>query len=213
MMDYLILIGKCTLFYFVIIFALRIMGKREVGELSIFDIVIYFVMSELLALSIADPKQSIFKTLIPICTLAFLQILVSLLLLKSKKSRDIIDGKPVIIVENGILNQKMMKKERYNIDDFMAQMRSKDIGSPEEIAFAVLESSGNLSILPKNKSKVKFPFPLISDGDINKESIESIEKDECWLLKELNKQGINTVEEVFLCLYQKDHLYVIRKNH
>lgn len=188
MAAYITLIFKCFLFYMVIIIALRIMGKREVGELSVFDIVIYLVMSELLALSISNPKESVFKSLVPIFTLAFLQIIISVILLKSKKLRDIFDGKAVIIIHDGQINQKTMKKERYSIDDLMSQIRDKDLCSPEEVAFAILENNGNLSVLPKKTCK-----------------------DEEWLKKELQKEGVNGIEEVFLCLWQKSGMYVIKR--
>ena len=211
MAAYITLIFKCFLFYMVIIIALRIMGKREVGELSVFDIVIYLVMSELLALSISNPKESVFKSLVPIFTLAFLQIIISVILLKSKKLRDIFDGKAVIIIHDGQINQKTMKKERYSIDDLMSQIRDKDLCSPKEVAFAILENNGNLSVLPKKTCKVRHPDPLISDGKINKEALMEIEKDEEWLRKELQKEGVNGIEEVFLCLWQKNGMYVIKR--
>lgn len=211
MAAYITLIFKCFLFYMVIIIALRIMGKREVGELSVFDIVIYLVMSELLALSISNPKESVFKSLVPIFTLAFLQIIISVILLKSKKLRDIFDGKAVIIIHDGQINQKTMKKERYSIDDLMSQIRDKDLCSPEEVAFAILENNGNLSVLPKKTCRVRHPDPLISDGKINKEALIEIEKDEEWLKKELQKEGVNGIEEVFLCLWQKSGMYVIKR--
>ena len=114
MSEYFTLIWKCFFFYFVIIFALRLMGKREVGELSVFDIVIYLVMSELLALSITEADDSIFKALVPLFTLAFLQILLSQILLRFQKVRDFVDGKPVILIDHGVINQKAMRKERYS---------------------------------------------------------------------------------------------------
>lgn len=181
MQEYINLMVKCFIVYFVIIFALRIMGKREVGELSVFDIVIYLVMSELLAISITDTHESILKSLVPIFTLAFLQIVISWVLLKSKKTRDIFDGKNAILIHNGHINQSIMKRERYNIDDLMSQIRSKDLCTPDEVAFAVLENNGQLSILPKNKCKVKHPDPLISDGTINKKALQDLSRDEEWL--------------------------------
>ena len=87
-----------------------------------------------------------------------------MILLKSKKLRDIFDGKAVIIIHDGQINQKTMKKERYSIDDLMSQIRDKDLCSPEEVAFAILENNGNLSVLPKKTCKVRHPDPLISDG-------------------------------------------------
>lgn len=206
------LIFKCIIVYFVIIFALRMMGKREVGELSVFDIVIYLIMSELLAISITDLKASIFRSLFPIATLALLQISISWILLKSKRLRDLFDGKAVILIENGQLNQHLMRKERYSIDDLMSQLHSKDLSSPQEVAFAILENNGTLSILPKKECLVKWPEPLISDGNVCQEALASIQKDEEWLLRELRYQGVDSFGEVFLCLIQKNGLYVIKQH-
>lgn len=211
MQEYFTLVYKCVIIYFVIIMALRIMGKREVGELSIFDIVIYLVMSELLAISITEPDESIFKSLIPIVTLAILQIIVSWILLKSKKSRDLFDGKCTILIHNGHINQATMKKERYNIDDLLTQLHEKCIGSPSEVEFAVLESNGTLSVLEKNKCKVKHPCALISDGMINHQTLQDLSLDEVWLSEALLREGIESYHDVFLCLLQKDGLFVIKK--
>ena len=134
---YLSLIAKCIMCYLVIVVALRVMGKREVGELSIFDIVIFLLMSEILAISIEN-DGSIFRSLIPIATLAILQIVFSLISLKSKRSRDLIDGKPVVLSHNGHIFQGRMKKERYTIDDMMTQVREAQLTTPEDVGFALL---------------------------------------------------------------------------
>lgn len=208
--SYMELMIKCIIVYFVIIFALRLMGKREVGELSVFDVVIYLVMSELLAISITDTHSSIFRSLVPIAVLAFMQIAISWILLKSKRIRDLFDGKAVILIRDGCIDQQMMRKERYSIDDLMSQLHGKDLSSPDEVAFAILENNGTLSILPKKSCRVRYPHPLISDGVIDMEVLRSIGKDREWLTQQLGKQG-TTAEAVFLCLYQKDGLFVIRR--
>ena len=208
--SYMELMIKCIIVYFVIIFALRLMGKREVGELSVFDVVIYLVMSELLAISITDTHSSIFRSLVPIAVLAFMQIAISWILLKSKRIRDPFDGKAVILIRDGCIDQQMMRKERYSIDDLMSQLHGKDLSSPDEVAFAILENNGTLSILPKKSCRVRYPHPLISDGVIDREVLRSIGKDREWLTQQLGKQG-TTAEAVFLCLYQKDGLFVIRR--
>lgn len=208
--SYMELMVKCIIVYFVIIFALRLMGKREVGELSVFDVVIYLVMSELLAISITDTHSSIFRSLVPIAVLALMQIAISWILLKSKRIRDLFDGKAVILIRDGCIDQQMMRKERYSIDDLMSQLHGKDLSSPDEVAFAILENNGTLSILPKKSCRVRYPHPLISDGVIDREVLRSIGKDREWLTQQLGKQG-TTAEEVFLCLYQKDGLFVIRR--
>lgn len=213
MHEYTTLMIKCFVVYFVIIFALRLMGKREVGELSVFDVVIYLVMSELLALSITDAHESILKSLVPIFTLAFLQIVISWILLKSKKTRDIFDGKAAILIHNGHINQSVMKRERYNIDDLMSQIRNRDLCSPDEVAFAVLENNGQLSVLAKNKCKVKHPDPLVNDGVINQRALKDLGRDDNWLIDALKSEGVDDVHDVFLCLYQKDGFFVIKKEH
>lgn len=211
MQEYFNLIYKCVIIYFVIILALRVMGKREVGELSIFDIVIYLVMSELLAISISEPNENIMKSLISITTLAVLQIVVSWILLKSKKSRDLFDGKCAVLIHNGHINQNVMRKERYNIDDLLSQLHEKGIATPDEVEFAILESNGSLSVLEKTKCKVKHPNPLISDGIINTHALQDLNLNEQWLKEALQKEGIENIKDVFLCMIQKNGLYVIKK--
>ncbi|MEG1066091.1 MAG: DUF421 domain-containing protein [Erysipelotrichaceae bacterium] len=210
MNEYVILVLKCITFYFVIILALRIMGKREVGELSIFDIVIYLVMSELLALSISESSNSVLKSLIPIFTLALLQIILSLLLLKWRKLRNIVEGEPVMIIHNGHINQKLMKKNRYSIDDLMAQIRDKNLSSPSEVAFALLENSGTLSIISKENCKVRHPSPVISDGELDYKVLKALKLNEQWLKDEFRKQGYTSYSEIFLCIIENEQLFIIK---
>ena len=212
MINYFSLIFKCIFFYFMIIAALRFMGKREIGELSIFDIVIYLVMSELLALSLSDSQESLFKTLIPLITLSLLQIIVAFCIMKNEKFRNLIDGNPIILIENGIIKQQAMRKERYNIDDLMMQIRECNIGSIHEIAFAILETNGRLTILKNKDCKVKYPFPLIQDGHLHKKTCLECNVDIKELIQVMNKNDIDDIKQVFLCLYTKNGFSFIRKS-
>ncbi len=213
MLEYFQLVFRSIFFYSIIVFALRVMGKREVGELSILDIVIYFVQSEILAMAIASPDEPLLKPLLAITTLVLLQILVAWTCLKKKWWRDFFEGKPSYIIENGIINQSEMRKQRYSIDDLLYQLRDKDISSVDEVDFAILENSGVLTVLKKNDNKLKYPQPLIADGIIQKEVLANSNLSEDWLKKELLHQGCEVVQEVFLCLYQKNGLYVIKKQN
>ncbi len=213
MSEYIELIFRCLLFYVLIVVALRIMGKREVGELSVLDMVIYFVMSEILAMGIADTQEALFKPIITILTLAALQILIAWSCLKKKKWRDFFEGKPVLLIERGVINQKEMGKQRYTIDDLLFQLRDKDISSPEEVDFAVLENNGVLTVLKKKSNKLVWPEPLIADGIIQSANLIKINKNEEWLIEELKIQDVKEVQQVFLCLYQKNSLYVILKQN
>ena len=212
MSEYINLVVRCIFFYFMIIVALRFMGKREIGELSIFDIVIYLVMSELLALSLTDDDKTIFHTLVPLITLAILQVTVAHLIMKYEKFRHLIDGEPVILVQNGLINQNTMKKERYNIDDLMMQIREFGIGSIHEIAFAILETNGKLTVLRKNDCKVLYPFPLIQDGQIQTQAMKEAHFSNDDLLQAMKKNDIDDIKDVFLCLYTKNGFSFIKKN-
>ena len=212
MSEYLNLVIRCIFFYFMIIVALRFMGKREIGELSIFDIVIYLVMSELLALSLTDDDKTIFHTLVPLITLAILQVSVAHLIMKYEKFRHLIDGEPVILIHNGMINQSKMKKERYNIDDLMMQIREFGIGSIHEIAFAILETNGKLTVLRKNDCKVLYPFPLIQDGQIQTQAMKEGHFSNDDLIQAMKKNDIDDIKDVFLCLYTKNGFSFIKKN-
>ena len=212
MSEYINLVVRCIFFYFMIIVALRFMGKREIGELSIFDIVIYLVMSELLALSLTDDDKTIFHTLVPLITLAILQVTVAHLIMKYEKFRHLIDGEPVILVQNGLINQSTMKKERYNIDDLMMQIREFGIGSIHEIAFAILETNGKLTVLRKNDCKVLYPFPLIQDGQIQTQAMKEGHFSNDDLIQAMKKNDIDDIKDVFLCLYTKNGFSFIKKN-
>lgn len=211
-MDYFMLIGKCFFFYMIIIIALRIMGKREVGELSIFDIVIYLVMSELLAISLTEKDGSVLMTLVPLVTLSALQIFLSKMILHFQSFRNLVDGSPVILIQNGIIDQHAMRQERYNIDDLLLQIRSYQIASVEEIAYAILENNGQLSVILKTDCKVNVPFPLIQDGVVNEHVCLMSGIPHNQLIQIIQSHGVSSIDEVFLCMDQKNGFYVLKKS-
>lgn len=209
---YINVILKCIVVYIILIVALRMMGKREIGELSIFDIVIYLIMSELLAISISDANASVFQSLVPIMVLSLLQIFISMMILKSKKLRDLIDGKDVVIIEQGVLRQDLMRKNRYNIDDLLSQMRMQGYFHIKDIAFAVLETSGDLSVIGKQECDLLSVEPLISDGIVNHQVLKKFNYDQVWLETQLKKQHIMDMKDVFLCMLEKEGLYIIKRS-
>ena len=204
------LVGRCILFYVIIVVALRLMGKREVGELSVLDVVIAFVMSELLALSISNLDFSPFKAIAGIGVLVLLQYLVSWVCIKSKKIRDFFEGEPVCIIYKGVINQKEMLRHRYTIDDLLVQLRSADCFDLNEVEFAILENSGQLSVSKTAHCLLEYPFPLISDGIIQKKHVLALGYDEKWLVEQclqLNKHP----ESIFIAMWTKEGLFVIDK--
>lgn len=209
MHDYLLMIIKSIIVFITLIIVMRIMGKREVGELSIFDIVVFFIISELFSFTISDPESSIFKSIVPIVTIVILQVFLSYIVLKVPSFRRLIDGKPSIIIENGVINQKEMKKNRYNLDDLYTQMRMSDVSSLQDIKFAILETSGDLSII-KNTEEIAWPYPVIQDGKINEKALKMNRKTKDWLDTFLRNKNIKC-EDIFLAYFDQNELILIKK--
>ena len=129
MNDILIIILRTITLYWLILGILRLMGKREVGELSIFDLVVFLLIAEVAAFALDDPKSNFIHAIVPMIILLIIQICVSYFSLKSKKFRDVMEGKPSIIMKDGIIVEKEMRKQRYNLDDLLQQLREQQIGS------------------------------------------------------------------------------------
>lgn len=213
MMDYWLVIGKTLLFLIVIILILKIMGKRELGQLNSFDIVIFFMISELFSLSIDKPHENIFLTLLPILIIFLMQLITSFIVLKSNKLRKILEENPTLIINKGILDIKKMKKLRYNIDDLLEQVRLDSVDSLSDVEYAILESNGQLSVIQKDKSKSQIPFPLIKDGEIDHKVLNVINKDKEWLIEKIKKKGYDSEKQIFICILEKgDNLFIIEKN-
>lgn len=210
-MSFLIVLWKTLFFYFLIMTIYRIMGKREVGELSIMDLIVSIFIAELAAISIDNYKESIFLSVIPIVVLVVIQLVISRISLKSSMMRNILDGNPSVIIDRGKVNFKEMLKQRYNLDDLLVQLRSRGIKSIEEVDYAILETSGKLSVFKRSDDKSRsYPLPIIIDGKIQKDVLFQIGKDSMWLMEALNKEGY-LLEDVFYGFYQKKRLFLIRK--
>jgi len=208
-MNYLVIGLRSIFFYLVIMFVYKIMGKREIGELSIIDFIVSIYIAELVAISIENYKDSILISLIPIILLVILQILTARVSLKSKKIRDLIDGKPSVIIENGKLNIKEMKTLRYNLDDLLIQLRQESIKSIEDIEYAILESNGKLSIFKKEED-ISYPFPVILDGKIDEKVLIKNNKTKDDIEKELINRNI-LIENVLYAYFNKKELFIIEK--
>lgn len=203
---------RTLFFYFFILVVYRIMGKREVGQLGIIDLIVSILVAELAVISIENFDENIFRSIVPIITLLVLQVSLALLSLKSPKIRIFLDGNPSVIINNGQVNYKEMIKQKYNLDDLMVQMRDKGYKSIEEIEYAILENNGTLSIFPytngKKNIKSIVPLPLVLDSSIQEDSLKIINKDKSWLYNLLNKKGIK-LDDVFYAFYKSDSLFVI----
>ena len=160
-----------TFFYYILFLVLfKVMGKREIGELGVNDLLVSFLFIEFATLAISNYKEPLLVTLIPTLIILFLQVIVSFLSLKSIKIRYLIDSGQSMIIKNGNINFKEMEKQRYNLEDLLTQVRNKGIKSLDVVEYAILENNGKLSIFLKDDKNI-YPLPLIIDGAINYQTL------------------------------------------
>lgn len=202
---------RTLFFYFFIFIVYRIMGKREVGQLGIIDLIVSILIAELVVISIEDYDNNIFLSIIPILTLLLLQVTLAYFSLRKPKFRILLDGNPSIMIQNGKINYKEMLHQKYSLDDLLTQLREKGYRSIEEIEYAILENSGTLSVFPypKDKKKSPLPLPLILDSDIQTETLKRLNKNKDWVYKILDNKNIK-LEEVFYAFYKDNNVFIIK---
>lgn len=199
MESYINIIIRTLIGFFSFFILMRFMGKREVGQLSLFDLIIILSMADLMVLGIDGFEDDIFYSLIPMVIVAIIQIVIALVSLKFAKIRNIVDGKSSYIIINGQVDINEMKKQRYNMDDLYTQLRSEGIKSIQEVEIAVLETSGKLSSF-KKKEDIDASLPVIVSGKIDYIILKNLGKNEDWLLKELSKKGYLLNEILGACI-------------
>lgn len=201
------LIWKSVVLYLYIIFIYRIMGKKELGKLSVTDFIVTILMAECAVFSIVEKEVSVFNSIIPITMLAFTQMLLSYISLKSDNFRKVIDGTPSVIIKNGKLIFSTMSKLRYSLDDLVTSLREHGVKSVEEVNYAILENDGKLSIFPK---ELEYPMPIILDGVLQREVLKEIGKDEIWISRILKQKRVE-LKDVFYAFYTSEKTFIITR--
>lgn len=209
--ELLIMVARTVLLYVVVLIIFRVMGKREIGELSILDLVVFIMIAEMAVMAIENPKDPLLYSILPMLTLLIIQIGLAIWSLKSNRMRNFIDGKPSIIIENGKINEHEMKRQRYNFNDLLVQLRDKNIKNVADVEFAILESSGRLSVFEKNQQsgeKGNLNLPFIIDGIIQEEHLLHEHKTTEWLKTELQKLGYSNLDKISYCSYDNGKFFV-----
>lgn len=209
-MNYGILLLKISAVFFCLILVLRILGKREVGELSIFDLVVLLIIADIAALGI-DNDAFIIPSYFCVFILVILQKILSLLLIKIAKFRNIIDGSPTTIVMNGKLLIKNMRKEHYTVDDLVSQMRVEHIMDLDEIKLAILETNGTLSIFRKERFD-EIKLPVIVSGQIVKDSLKLLNWDQDKFMERLKKHHLEYKKIIYASLHKNIFYYYYRED-
>lgn len=207
----IISIVRTVILFITIVASLRIMGKRQLGELEPADLVVAVLISDLASQPLQDPETPLIYGLAPVLTLLSLQVLISAAINRSVKFRSLICGRPSMIIENGIILQSEMKKNRFTIDELTEELRKNGVSDIASVKYAILETDGTLSTLlfpeyspltPKDAGvaaqKLGYPVIVINNGVIIHENLKVLGKSEHWLYEQMGHYGAESPENVYL---------------
>ena len=186
---------RTFIIYVLLTISLRIMGKRQLGELNVSELVSTLLISEIAAIPIADPDIPILNAIIPLFFILSLEIILSTIKNKSEKLKNSFEGKPTYIIYKGSLLQEELTENRISINELLSELRCQGVGNIQDVEYAIIEQNGSLSVIEKSKNDMA--HPIIIDGEILKNALKGIDKSESWLNAKLSSQKAD-VKDVFL---------------
>lgn len=222
----IIIFIRTLLLYCFVLVSMRIMGPGELSQMQPFQFVVIMMIAELAALPMENTGLPLINGFIAIFGLIFAEVVISYINLKSNKARNLICGKPSLLINKGSINEQELKRLRINIDDLLGHIRSKEYHNIADVEFAILETNGDLSIIPKpNKRSVNLedlnlqencdglPVSLILDGYIDIHNLKKINLTEDWLKSQLESRGYFSEKQILLCYIDANkNLYFQQKS-
>ena len=215
---------RTILLYAVMILVIRILGKRQIGQMEPSEFVVTMMVANLATIPMENPDIPLPAGLIPIGTILGAELFMTQLNLKSSRLRRILCGKPVILIENGNILQQNLRKSRITLDELTGHLREKDVLDIRAVQYAILETNGNLSVFPYPKEmpasardagiqvrKQALPITIISDGELLQENLALIKKDRNWLNRVLQYHTCDIKGTYLLTVDKEDHIHFIRK--
>lgn len=203
------IILRTLIVYALLTVSLKIMGKRQLGELDIGELVTTLLISEVAAIPIDDPDIPLLNAILPILVLFSIEIIISSLKNKSDKMKRIIEGVPSYIIYDGKLSQSALIQNRLSINEFLSQMRQMGIGDISEISYAVLEQDGRMSVFKKEDS---VSHALIIDEVVQTNNLKRLGYNDEWLKKELRKQKVHKNDIFLMTVNDSGDVYILRKD-
>ena len=215
---------RTIILYSLILIVIRGMGKKEIGQMQPFELVISIMIADLAATPMSEIGIPITYGIIPIMGLLFMHIIISILNIKSNRIREIICGKPRILINNGKIDEKALVKENFTINELQERSRNKNVNNLSDVQYAILETSGQISVILKAKKRgvtpedlelspkeEKIAYDLIVDGKIMEENLNKINKDKSWLLSELKKHDLTPENSLVVVLNGDGSFYYQKK--
>jgi uncharacterized membrane protein YcaP (DUF421 family) len=216
---------RTLILFALVVIAMRIMGKRQIGQLQPYELAVLIMISALAAIPMEDIAIPLFNSIIPIILLLAFQVLTSFAAQRSEKVRAAVSGRPSILVKDGKIMESELRELHLNINDLLEQLRICGYQNVSDVEFAVFETNGEISVIPKSQCRPVqprdlnldtvyegLPYPLIVDGNVNYENLGKVKLDELWLKEELARFGIDDLKEVlFASLDTEGKLYYQQK--
>lgn len=214
---------RAVVLYLVVIAVIRLLGKRQLGQLEPSEVAVTMLVADLASFPMQEKGISILSGIVPILAVLGMEVVLSFLSMRNIKIRKMLCGKPVILMENGRFLQRNMRKNRVTLDELISQLRQKDVLDPSVVQYAILETDGNLSVFLRGEERPatakeagvtpqpdSLPFTIISDGRILEENLHRAGKDTRWLQKILSKEKL-TPQETFLLTVDSDNNILVYK--
>ena len=215
---------RTVFLYLVLIFSIRLMGKRQIGQMEASEFVVTMLVANLAAIPMQDAAIPLYSGLVPILTVLGMELVLSGLIMRSVLLRRFFCGKPVILIDNGKIIQDNLRRTRVTLDELTGHLREKDVLNVSEVQFAILETDGNLSVFPYpanrpasakdagiQAKKQHLPITIIEDGYVSKENLEKAGKDERWLRRVLREKNSSQQDTFLLTTDDSDHIYWLGK--
>lgn len=200
---------RTLIIYVFLSFSIKVMGKRQIGELEIGELISTLLISEVAALPIADPDIPLSSAIFPIIFIISLEILVSFIKNKSEKMKRIIDGEPAFVIYRGKLRQRVLRENRISMNEILSELRVLGVGDILEVDYAILEQNGKLSVLKKEKDRLA--HTLIIDGEVNERALSALGYDKEWLSKNLNKKNCKEGDVFLMTVDDNGNINIIKE--
>ena len=215
---------RTIILYLVLILVIRLMGKRQIGQMEPSEFVVTMLVANLASIPMQDGGIPLFSGLVPILTVLGIELVLSALSLRSIKVRKLLCGKPVILIENGRILQKNLAKTRITLDELTGHLREKEVLDLRAVQYAILETNGNLSVFPYPKEKPAsakdagiqarpqhLPITIVSDGRLLSENLKLAKKDSKWVQRVLREQKASLADTWLLTVDEADHILFYRR--
>lgn len=216
---------RAIILYILVLIVMRLMGKREIGQLQPFELAIAIMIADLATIPMTEIGVPITNGIIPILALLVMHLIISMLNIKSTKAREIICGKPSILIFRGKIDQDVMKKERFTINELEEKLRDNNVFNICDVEYAILETSGQISVIPKPNKRPVIPedfnidakyegiaYDLVVDGKVMYKNLEKLGKNYVWLQKQTEKFGIKPEEALIVTIDGDNQFFCQPKN-